>query len=211
MDLYLYPHEPEQICYVVVKITQILKMLNLSSLRTAHKNIFVSFTVGLMTLTGFVAPSLSKPSNWSFKIGDFVRFDFQGCSKSANKDNVICVGNFRSRNGEQGISVPPGSGNERFISITDSRGKVHFADEVRIGDKWTCQVGENCNLTFSRNFTLVEGVDYKTVFIFKDTSILSSKLPLFQFQVIYHYDNISSSMPIKIKARNINITSSGEH
>jgi hypothetical protein len=181
-------------------------MLNLSNLKTAQKNIFVGFTVGLLTLTGFVAPSLSKPSNWSFKIGDAVRFDFQGCSKSANEDDVICIGNFRSRNGEQVISVIPGGGNQKYISITDSRGKVHFADEVRIGDKWACRVGEDCSNGFSTNFTLVEGVDYKTVFIFKDTSLPSSKLPLFQLQ---RYNDFFNSNPIKV--RNINVTSSKEN
>jgi hypothetical protein len=151
-------------------------MLNLSNFQTVRRNIFVGWAVGLLTLTSFVSPSLSKPSNWSYKLGDLVQFNFWGCAQSVEGDKVICTGNFRSRSGEQRISVGPGSQSNPYVIITDSRGNTYLADEMRIGDEWSCRT--NCG---TAQFDLVEGIDYKTVFIFKDVSLPSSKLALFYF------------------------------
>jgi hypothetical protein len=136
--------------------------------------------ISLLTLTflSIASAAIAKPSNWSYKIGDFLQFDFKGCTKTTNGDDVICVGNFRSRSGEQQISIGPGYDNYKRISITDSRGKVTNADEVRIGDNWSCRVACGTWNSGTANMVFVEGIDYKTLFIFKDVSLPSTKLPL---------------------------------
>jgi hypothetical protein len=158
--------------------------------------------ISLLTLTflSMASAAIAKPSNWSYKIGDFLQLDFKGCTKTASGDDVICVGNFRSRSGERQISIGPGYDNYKNISITDSRGKVTNADEVRIGDNWSCRVGTNCGTWNSGigNMVFVEGIDYKTLFIFKDVSLPSTKLPLFYLS----FDRN------EIKVRNIAVSTS---
>jgi hypothetical protein len=177
-------------------------MLNLSNFKKT-RDFFVGLTTTLLILVNVTSSSLAKPSNWSYKIGDNLRFDFKGCTKSTNGEDVICVGNFRSKNGEVGLSLSPGSGDRKNISITDSQGSLIFADELRVGDNWSCRVGSDCGDTFiNGNLVLVEGIDYKTTFIFKDISLPSTKIALFYFrssQAIYN--------TFEIKVRNISVTS----
>jgi hypothetical protein len=175
-------------------------MLNSSNLKKA-RNFFVGLTTTLLILTNVTSSSLAKPSNWSYKIGDNLRFDFKGCTKSTNGEDVICVGNFRSKNGEVGLSLSPGSGDRKNISITDSQGSLIFADELRVGDNWSCRVGADCGNFFGNNLVFVEGIDYKTMFIFKDISLPSTKVALFYFRS----DGFSN--PFEIKVRNVNVTS----
>jgi hypothetical protein len=155
-------------------------------------------TVFLTTLISLASPTLSKPNNYSYKINDSLKFDFIGCAKSASdNEQIVCVGNFRSKNGEQIINIGPGNIDPYFnqskynVVITDSRGGTHPADEIRIGKDWTCRT--DCG---SKRLELVEGVDYKTLFIFKNVSLPSSKLPLFFFQ---GYAN----GPFDIRVRNL--------
>jgi hypothetical protein len=175
-------------------------MLNLLNSRTT-RDLLVSITTTLLILTNVTSSSLAKPSNWSYRIGDNLRFDFKGCTKSTNGEDVICVGNFRSKNGEVGLSLSPGSGDRKNISITDSQGSLIFADELRVGDNWSCRVGADCGDGFGNNLVFVEGIDYKTIFIFKDISLPSAKIALFYFR------NSDIFKPFEIKIRNINVTS----
>lgn len=161
-----------------------------------------TFTVGLTTILVFASStsfSLAKPSNWSYKIGNSIKFDFKGCTKSG--DDIVCVGNFRSRSGERLLHIGTGfTGglSPKLISITDSRGKVSFADEVRVGEEWSfTENGRSVG-----DITLVEGVDYKTLFIFKDVSLPSLKIPLFSAQSDHYF---GSADRFEIKARNIPI------
>jgi hypothetical protein len=175
-------------------------MLNLLNLKTI-RNVFVSLMTTSLVLTNVTSSSLAKPSNWSYKIGDNLRFDFKGCTKSTNGEDVICVGNFRSKNGEVGLSLSPGNGDRKNISITDSQGGLIFADELRIGSNWSCRSGADCSQTsFSNNVVLVEGIDYRTIFVFKDVSLPSTKIALFYFQSADYFS------PFVIKVRNINVT-----
>jgi hypothetical protein len=184
-------------------------MISSSKYKQVNRFFFVGFATIVLLFTSIASPSLGKPSNWSYKIGDNLRFDFKGCTKSTNGEDLICIGNFRSRNGEVSVGIGPGADNTKFIGITDSKGKVSFADEIRVGDNWSCRVGANCSgNTFALNMgsgdlVFVEGVDYKTLFIFKDISLPSSKIPLFFFR---GYSTFSNQFEIKV--RNINVTSS---
>jgi hypothetical protein len=157
--------------------------MNIFSSPQRSINLFVKLMLLLIPLS-FTSPSLSSPKNQSYKINDSLKFDFTGCAQSAsNNEEIVCTGNFRSKNGEQTINIGPGNIDPYFNSgsynviITDSRGGTHPADEIRIGKDWSCRT--NCG---SKGFELVEGVDYKTLFIFKNVSLPSSKLPLFFFQ-----------------------------
>jgi hypothetical protein len=177
-------------------------MFNLSNFKKT-RDFFVGFTTTLLILVNVTSSSLAKPSNWSYRIGDNLRFDFKGCTKSTNGEDVICVGNFRSKNGEVALSLSSANGDSKNISITDSQGSLILADELRIGDNWSCRVGSDCGNTFNGNLVLVEGIDYKTTFIFKDISLPSTKIALFYFRssqyAIYN--------TFEIKVRNISVTS----
>ncbi len=175
-------------------------MFTLSNFKPT-KIFLVSLITTLLIFTNVTSPSLAKPSNWSYKIGDNLRFDFKGCTKSTNGEDVICVGNFRSKNGEIALNLGPGSSSSKNISITDSQGSLIFADELRVGDSWSCRVGADCNNGINDNIVFVEGIDYKTIFIFKDISLSSTKIALFYFR------NSGIFKPFEIKIRNIYVTS----
>lgn len=184
---------------------RILRMLNLSNLRTVQKNIFFSYivTIGLLISSGFTTPSFGNSSTFSYKIGSSLRFDFKGCSKSNN--DVVCIGNIRSQNGEQKISIGPGWESNNYITITNSNGKVYMADEVKVGNNWTCRAGSGCEgnggwLPGVGEFTFVEGINYETSFFFRNVSLPSPNIPLLYFST----DGIFSNSPIRI--RNIKIT-----
>jgi hypothetical protein len=104
-------------------------MLNLLNLK-ATRNSFVGLTTTLLILTSVTSSSLAKPSNWSYRIGDNLRFDFKGCTKSTNVEDVICVENFRSKNGEVGLSLSPGSVDRKSISIPDSQNNLIFDSHI---------------------------------------------------------------------------------
>jgi hypothetical protein len=177
-------------------------MISSLKFKSITKNTFIGFVTTLTVMASFISSSTGKPSNWSYKIGENVRFDFKGCTRSTSREDIICVGNFRSRNGEASLGVATGSGNSKLVSITDSQGNLTFADEIRIGDNWSCRVGADCAGTIGGNLVLVEGVDYKTLFIFKETSLPSTKIALFNFRSSNIFDQF------EIKVRNINITTS---
>jgi hypothetical protein len=177
-------------------------MTSLSKLKITNKNIYNCFAIAVFIFAGVVNPSIATPSNWSYKIGNNLRFDFKGCSKSNN--DLICTANFRSQNGEQKINIGPGWDSNKYVAITNSGGIVYMADEVKIGNNWVCRSGTTCgNFSFLPGvgeFTFVEGVNYETVFTFRDISLPTLKMPLFVFST----DGVFSSSPVRI--RNINVT-----
>jgi hypothetical protein len=130
------------------------------------KNTFRVSTIaiaGLLTLTSI--PANAKP----IKIGTATTFDFIGCTKSSSENDIICVGNFRNRDADKQIYVSRTS-----TVLTDYDGKNYNPDELKISDQ-SCR--RNCT---HQGVVLVEGVDYKTYFIFKDISLSSPKIALFQ-------------------------------
>jgi hypothetical protein len=161
----------------------------------------VIFTVSAVTYLPL--PALAK----SYAVSENIKFDFKGCSKSEVGNDVICSGDFRSISGEKSLSITTGkvgSDNKR-ISITDSSGKVHFVDEIRVGDNWVCRANEICPGDMNGNVVLVEGVVYKTTFIFKDISLPSAKIALFN---LICYTNGGFSGIQEIKIRNISTNTS---
>jgi hypothetical protein len=176
-------------------------MLNLSIFEIARKPSIGLATI-LLILINFANPSLSKPDNWSYNISNNLRFDFKGCTKSDN--DVICIGNFRSRSGEQSLHIGTGyTGglSPKLISITDSRGNVSFADEVRVGENWIFTEKERS----VGDVVLVEGIDYKTLFVFKDVSLPSLKIPLFSAQND-NYFGWASQFSVKVRNITVSIT-----
>jgi hypothetical protein len=155
-------------------------------------------TVALSLVFAFMAiPSLAKPSNWSFKFDSGfgfppIQFDFTGCSTS-NSD-VVCTGNFRSLRGEAGYSMSTDG-----ITITDSKGKVYQADRINISNYWSCLPNSLSGCPF---LTFVEGVTYKTSFIFREISLPSKKVALFRL-----YSSWDRS---EAKVRNIEVVNSDE-
>jgi hypothetical protein len=124
-------------------------------------------------------PNLSKPpanSNIS-NLGDGVKFTFQGCTQIPSQEKVICLGNFRSSNGERSFGIY--RNNYNSTTITDTQGKSYNPIEIRVGGDYICNqvslYGGECN---SFDVTLVENVDYKTVFIFNNVLLPSPKIPL---------------------------------
>jgi hypothetical protein len=163
----------------------------------------VIFTIS--AVTHLPLPALAK----SYAVSTTIKFDFKGCSKSEVGNDVICSGNFRSISGEKGLSITTGqvgSDNKR-ISITDSNGKVHFVDEIRVGDNWVCRANEICPGDVNGNVILVEGVVYKTTFIFKDISLPSAKIALFNL-ICYTNGGFSGIQEIKIRNISTNISQS---
>jgi hypothetical protein len=155
-------------------------------------------TVALSLVFAFMAnPSLAKPSNWSFKFDSGfgfppIQFDFTGCSTS-NSD-VVCTGNFRSLRGEAGYNMRTDE-----ITITDSKGKVYQADRISISNYWSCLPNSLSGCPF---LTFVEGVAYKTSFIFREISLPSKKVALFRL-----YSSWDRS---EAKVRNIEVVNSDE-
>ncbi len=103
--------------------------MNHSSPSLRKQKSITALIVILTTLVSLTSPTLSKPNNYSYKINDSLKFDFMGCAKSsADNEQIVCVGNFRSKNGEQVISISPGNTNlfsgvnDYNVIITDSRG-----------------------------------------------------------------------------------------
>jgi hypothetical protein len=132
-------------------------------------------------------------------VQDGVTFDFQGCSRSSDGNDVICRGTFISRKGEQPTRIyrqnGDGAGDSYNTFITNFKGKKYIASEIIISENGTCQ--NDCSV---KDITLVEGVIYSTSFVFRDVSLPSSKIALFNI-----YINATGNQ----KIRNINVNSSG--
>jgi hypothetical protein len=155
-----------------------------------------SKTVALSLVFAFMAiPSLAKPSNWSFKFDSGfglppIQFDFTGCS--VNNSDVVCTGNFHSLRGEAGFNMRTDE-----VTITDSNGKIYQSDQISINNYWSCLPN---SLSGCPSLTFVEGVTYKTSFIFREISLPSKKLALFRLYSYWSRD--------EAKVRNIEVVDS---
>jgi hypothetical protein len=117
--------------------------------------------------------TVAKP----IKIATATTFDFKGCIKSSDGNDIICAGNFRNRDADKDISIyrdGGGWGNSKSV-ITDYSGKNYAADEIRTSDGQSCRRG--CS---GVRLNLVEGVEYKAFFIFKDVSLPTAEIALLQ-------------------------------
>jgi hypothetical protein len=126
------------------------------------------------------------------KIGTATTFDLKGCTKSSDGQDVFCVGYFRNRDADKDITVY-----KEGTLITDYSGKSYEPDELRVSAA-SCR--RDC---YQLNVTLVEGVDYKVTFIFKDVSLPSLKIALLKINT-YGTNGYSR---YEIKTRNIPIIS----
>ncbi len=148
-------------------------------------SLFVTTIISVVALSSIPTTTLAKP----VKIGTGMTFDFKGCTKSSGGQDIICVGNLRNRDADKRIEV-----GRKSSSITDFDGKSYAPDELRISDK-LCR--SDC---LGQSIILVEGVDYKASFLFKDVSLSSPKIALFQI------NNYSGNFNF-IKIRRINVRS----
>jgi hypothetical protein len=115
------------------------------------------------------------------KINNATTFDFKGCVKSSDGNDVICVGTFRNRDADKRIEIfrdNQSYGPSEHSAITDYSGKKYIADEIKISDGKSCRTG-----CFSLKLVLVEGVDYQAYFIFKDVSLASSQIALLDIKL----------------------------
>jgi hypothetical protein len=139
-------------------------------------------TIAAITSFFFIASIPMTVVAKPIKIGTATTFDFKGCTKSSDGQDIICFGNFRNRDADKDVGVVRGSG----TFITDYDGKNHVPDEIKISDK-SCRRG-----CYSLQVILVEGVDYKAALIFKDVSLPSPKIALLQM-------NMTGADDIKIR------------
>jgi hypothetical protein len=132
-------------------------------------------------------------------IKDGVTFDFQGCARSLDGNDVVCRGSFMSRKGEQPIQIyrqyGDSIGDSYNTFVTNVKGKRYIANEIAIGEDWSCR--NDCSV---KDITFVEGVNYPALFIFRDASLPSSKIALLNIWV-----NGNNQ-----KFRNVNVNSSGK-
>jgi hypothetical protein len=148
-------------------------------------------------------PNLSKPpanSNIS-NLGDGIKFTFQGCTQIPSQEKVICLGNLRSSNGERALDIYRNDSSAP-TTITDTQGKSYNPTEFRVGGDYICKQGElfdNCSYV---SVTLVENVDYKTVFIFNNVLLPSPKIPLLSI-------GINKDGGRYMKYRNITVSTNG--
>jgi hypothetical protein len=149
----------------------------------------IAAITSLFLIANIPAIVVAKP----IKIGPATTFDLKGCAKSSDGQDVFCVGYFRNRDADKDIRVFRNSG----TLITDYSGKSYEPDELRVSAA-SCR--RDC---YELSVTLVEGVDYKVTFIFKDVSLPSLKIALLKINTygIYGYTGD------EIKIRNIPVIS----
>ena len=144
-------------------------MLNFLLNSITKKTLSIAIASSLVLFTSTIV-AIAKP----IKISTATTFDFKGCAKSSDGNDIICVGNFRNRDADKRIDIFRDS----RTFITDYSGKNYTPDEIRMSDGKSCR--RNCS---SHHVTLVEGVDYQTYFIFKDVSLSSSQIALLQVSI----------------------------
>jgi hypothetical protein len=123
-----------------------------------------------------------------------ITFDFKGCGSRGN--DTICGGILRNNSVEQPVRIMRhdpyimlGGGS---TSITDSNGGTHIASKISLSGSPVCD--ESCGGLTDK--ILVQGVNYKVLIVFKDTSLSSSRIPLLEIG------------GLDFKARNINVQNS---
>ena len=128
----------------------------------------------LTTIPAFVANA--KPI--TIKNDSGVTFDFVGCIRKGN--DIVCQGNFSSINGERKIYMN-GYGDEGRAFIADSEGGVHKVSKILFtGAAQQCKNSDSSDC----NMSLVEGINYKTTFVFSNVSLPSDRIPLFQINYL---------------------------
>jgi hypothetical protein len=152
-----------------------------------------AFALSAATLVAMNLPTsaLARP----MVVKDGVTFNFQGCAKTDDGNDIVCRGTFLSSKGEQQINIERQNGSVRTF-ITNSRGKEYIASEIMIGEQWSCR--NDCSV---KDITFVEGVGYSALFTFRDVSLPSSKIALFHISSSYNRDGM--------KFRNVNVNSVG--
>jgi hypothetical protein len=143
--------------------------------------------------------ALAKP----VKIAEGVSFDLEACRRTLDGNDVICTGTLLSRSGERGISIARNSPYYENVGtlITTSQGKTHVPSSISAGDR-VCNndptpVGSFSSTCNTLDITLVEGVKYRSSFVFRDVSADSSKIALFSVNFGYGYQ--------ALKYRNLSI------
>jgi predicted metal-binding protein len=142
-----------------------------------HKKFSALSVASIISTSALVVTPVSAQAE-TVKIFTATTFNFKGCTKSSNGLDIICVGSFRNRDADQNIRISR-TGNYGNTFITDTNGESSVADEIQIGSR-SCR--SKCG---SELVTLVEGAEYKISFIFKDVTLPSSKIAL--FQISYYY------------------------
>jgi hypothetical protein len=149
----------------------------------------------VLTAINLPLPALAKP----VKIAEGVSFDLEACRRTLDGNDVICNGTLLSRSGERRISI-----NRAFYLyegsdtlITTSQGKTHVPSSISAGDRVCNSNPDSFSSCSNLDITLVEGVKYKTSFIFRDVSSDSSKIALFSVGFGYGYQ--------ALKYRNLSI------
>ncbi len=166
---------------------------NIRSIAQCCRQIFTLalFTTSLVALNSPTA-ALARP----ILVKDGVTFDFQGCARSSDGNDIICRGSFLSRKGEQNTSIYRhySNGDTYTTFVTNFKGKKYIASEIMIGEDWSCR-----NDCVEKRIVFVEGVSYSASFIFRDVSLPSSRIALLNIWI--EGDQ---------KFRNINVNSSGK-
>jgi hypothetical protein len=150
---------------------------------------FFSFAMvsTLLILSSTVA-TVAKP----IKIGTATTFDFKGCFKSSDGNDIICTGTFRSRDADKRVDIMRTINNETFI--TDYSGKNYIPDELAVSNGKSCRTG--CS---QLSLNLVEGVEYKVDFIFKDVSLPSPEIALLKIEMSYADDIKIRKIPVGVE------------
>jgi hypothetical protein len=134
----------------------------------------LAFITTSLVAINLPAAALARP----IVIKDGVTFDFQGCARTSDGNDVFCRGSFLSRKGEQTTRISRRNGSDGDTSvatsfITNFKGKKYVASEIIIGEDWSCR-----NDCFEKDIVFVEGVNYSASLIFRDVSLPSSKIAL---------------------------------
>jgi hypothetical protein len=166
---------------------------------------FLLFITSTTLLTmNLSLPALAKP----VRIAEGVSFDLEVCRRTVDGNDVVCTGALLSRAGERRITIGRQSGDlgsSGVTYMTTSQGKNHAPSSISVGD----QVCNNVPDTYTSvcgqlTITLVEGVKYRSSFVFRDVSSDSSKISLLAI-AFYNDGEFYLNPPPKLKYRNLNI------
>lgn len=128
------------------------------------------FSIAIASFVMLLSSTITTDAK-PIKINTATTFDFKGCVKSSDGNDVICVGNFRNRDADKSIQIQRNMWGK--TSFTDFTGKEYIVDEIKVVNGKSCR--SNCG---GLDLTLVEGVDYQTYFVFKDVYLSSPQIAL---------------------------------
>ncbi len=121
-----------------------------------------------------------------------VTFNLGRCVSRGN--DIICGGILHNSSGEQEVQIARTrlwTVGDNTTSITDSNGTTYVASKILVGNSAVCD--ESCG--YIEGLKLVQGVNYKTIFVFSNVSLPSNSIALLDIR------------GLGFKARNINISS----